>query len=157
MLPERLRQLRKAKKLTMKELGKKFNLAESTISGYENGIRKPDIELVERFASFFGVSTDYLLGRTEYPQGIVLTDKSEEEKRRIYEQFVIRDADKPIKYKGKELNPEQLEYLNKALSIINELPPEQIRHILKATDLAVEAFKIAEGNKEEGKKDKKDS
>lgn len=157
MLPERLRQLRKAKKLTMKELGKKFNLAESTISGYENGIRKPDIELVERFASFFGVSTDYLLGRTEYPQGIVLTDKSEEEKRRIYEQFVIRDVDKPIKYKGKELNPEQLEYLNKALSIINELPPEQIRHILKATDLAVEAFKIAEGNKEEGKKDKKDS
>lgn len=151
MLPERLRQLRKAKKLTMKELGKKFNLAESTISGYENGIRKPDIELVERFASFFGVSTDYLLGRTDYPQGIDLTNKSEEEKNKIYDQFVIEKADEPIKFRGKELTPEQLEYLNKALNIINELPPEKIKHIMKATDLAMEAFKIAEKENEKEK------
>ena len=51
----------------MKELGEAFNLAESTISGYENETRKPDIETVQKLADFFGVSTDYLLGREKAP------------------------------------------------------------------------------------------
>ena len=67
LFPQRLRQLRKQKKLTAKAFGDMFNLAESTISGYETGSRKPDIELIEKFADFFGVSVDYLLGRTDNP------------------------------------------------------------------------------------------
>lgn len=65
MFGTRLRELRKEKNLTMKELGKKFSLAESTISGYENGNRKPDSEIINSFADFFEVSTDYLYGRTD--------------------------------------------------------------------------------------------
>lgn len=68
MLGERIRELRKSKKLTMKQFGQQFNLAESTISGYENGTRKPDIDLIEKFADFFDVDTDYLLGRTGVPR-----------------------------------------------------------------------------------------
>ena len=64
MLGSRLRELRKNKRLTMKEFGVKFNLAESTISGYENGTRKPDIDQVKKFADFFEVTTDYILGQT---------------------------------------------------------------------------------------------
>lgn len=60
-----MRELRKSKKLTMKELGKIFSLAESTISGYESGARKPDIDQVKKFADYFNVQTDYLLGRTD--------------------------------------------------------------------------------------------
>ncbi|MDA2460446.1 helix-turn-helix domain-containing protein [Bacillus cereus group sp. MYBK65-1] len=63
MIGENLRKLRKENNLTMKELGQKLNLAESTISGYENGNRKPDYETLNKFADFFEVSTDYLLGR----------------------------------------------------------------------------------------------
>ncbi|HEK9100172.1 helix-turn-helix transcriptional regulator [Bacillus pfraonensis] len=63
MIGERLRKLRKTNKLTMKELGQKLNLAESTISGYENGNRKPDYDTLNKFADFFEVSADYLLGR----------------------------------------------------------------------------------------------
>ncbi|MEK5278603.1 helix-turn-helix transcriptional regulator [Paenibacillus sp. FSL H7-0735] len=63
-----LRKLRKAKGLTMKDFGRKFNLAESTISGYENESRKPDLETLDKFANFFNVSTDYLMGRTEIPR-----------------------------------------------------------------------------------------
>lgn len=64
---QRLRKLRLEKKLTMKELGKIFSVAESTISGYENGNRKPDIETVGRFADFFEVNVDYLIGRKNSP------------------------------------------------------------------------------------------
>ncbi|MBY6271095.1 MAG: XRE family transcriptional regulator [Bacillaceae bacterium] len=68
---ERLRKLRLQKGLTMKELGKIFSLAESTISGYENGTRKPDMDLIARFADFFEVTTDYLYGRTDNPRETV--------------------------------------------------------------------------------------
>jgi transcriptional regulator with XRE-family HTH domain len=71
MFAQRLRELRKKKKLTMKEFGKKFSLAESTISGYENGTRTPDLSVIDQFADFFEVSTDYLLGRTDNPQPII--------------------------------------------------------------------------------------
>jgi transcriptional regulator with XRE-family HTH domain len=65
MIGTRLRSLRKKAGLTMKELGSKFNLAESTISGYENETRKPDSDTLEKIADFFSVSVDYLLGRSE--------------------------------------------------------------------------------------------
>ncbi|MEK3740028.1 helix-turn-helix transcriptional regulator [Paenibacillus sp. FSL R5-0636] len=61
----RLRKLRKNEDLTMKEFGAKFSLAESTISGYENESRKPDLDTVNKFADYFNVSADYLMGRTD--------------------------------------------------------------------------------------------
>lgn len=66
MFGERLRKLRKTKtKYTMKEFGRIFNLAESTISGYETGSRKPDMETIQRFADYFDVSIDYMIGRSD--------------------------------------------------------------------------------------------
>lgn len=62
---ERLKTLRKSKGLSMKELGSSFGLAESTISLYENGKRQPDNDTILKFAEYFGVSVDYLLGREE--------------------------------------------------------------------------------------------
>lgn len=65
---EKLRELRKLNKITMKELGKKLNLAESTISLYENGYREPDYNTLLRMADYFHVSIDYLLGRDSIEQ-----------------------------------------------------------------------------------------
>lgn len=61
----RIRELRKAKKVTMKELGNIIGVAESTMSLYETGKRKPDPETLSRLADYFNVSVDYLLGRDE--------------------------------------------------------------------------------------------
>jgi SOS-response transcriptional repressor LexA len=58
----RLRQLRKDKRMTMKEFGAFFGLAESTISGYETGIRNPDMDTIRKFAAYFDVTTDLLIG-----------------------------------------------------------------------------------------------
>ncbi|WP_342515567.1 helix-turn-helix transcriptional regulator [Sutcliffiella sp. FSL R7-0096] len=64
----RLRELRKKHtNYTMKEFGAIFNLAESTISGYENGARTPDIEILHKFADYFDVDLDFLTARTEKP------------------------------------------------------------------------------------------
>lgn len=62
---ERLKKLRKNKNLTMKELGQLINVAESTISLYENGKRQPDYQTLQKLADIFNVSLDYLLERDD--------------------------------------------------------------------------------------------
>ncbi|MFR2658000.1 MAG: LexA family protein [[Clostridium] leptum] len=59
----RIRELRKKRCMTMKELGAVVGLAESTISQYETGKREPDNETLLRLGEFFNTSVDYLLGR----------------------------------------------------------------------------------------------
>ncbi|MEK4712293.1 helix-turn-helix domain-containing protein [Sporosarcina sp. FSL K6-5500] len=61
-LGARIKELRNQKKLSQKEFGKLFALAESTIGMYERDERKPDYETLESFAEYFGVTTGYLLG-----------------------------------------------------------------------------------------------
>ncbi len=67
MLGKRLKRLRSEKKITQEELGKQINVTKVSVSGYENGNRSPDTETLQRLASFFNVSVDYLLGRTNSP------------------------------------------------------------------------------------------
>lgn len=59
---EKLRELRKQNKLSMKELGAILGLSESTISLYENGKREPDIATIIKIANYFNISVDELLG-----------------------------------------------------------------------------------------------
>ena len=61
----KIRELRKAKKVTMKEFGKIIGVAESTMSLYETGKRKPDPETLSKMADYLGVSVDCLMGREE--------------------------------------------------------------------------------------------
>ena len=61
----RIRELRKEKKLSQKDLATQFHVAQNTISGWEKGIRDPDTDTVAALAAFFDVSTDYLLGNTD--------------------------------------------------------------------------------------------
>lgn len=61
----RIRELRKIKKLTQKQLAKKINVDCSTVTKWETGKANPDFEKQIFLANFFNVSVDYLLGRTE--------------------------------------------------------------------------------------------
>lgn len=60
---ERIRNARKQKRMSMKTLGEKVNLHESTISRYEKGeIQALDIEKIKEFANVLNVSASYILG-----------------------------------------------------------------------------------------------
>lgn len=56
-----LRTARKAKRLTMKELGEKVGVSESAISQYETGKREADFETVLKIGEVLDCSIDYLL------------------------------------------------------------------------------------------------
>lgn len=64
----KIKELRKKRKLTQTELGKKIGKCESTIRKYESGIVEPNIESILKIADFFNVTTDYLLGVGEFKE-----------------------------------------------------------------------------------------
>ena len=64
MLAKRLKQLRVAANLQQTDIIKRLSLSSARYSQYESGKRRPDYELLIEFANLYGVSIDYLLGRT---------------------------------------------------------------------------------------------
>ena len=60
----RLKELRKSRRLTQAQVSAGINCSVPTYSRYENGVRQPSLETLERLADFYEVSLDYLYGRT---------------------------------------------------------------------------------------------
>lgn len=59
---ENLKELRTSHGLTQKELGDKVGLSKAVVSKYENALGYPTFDVLIHIASFFNVTTDYLLG-----------------------------------------------------------------------------------------------
>lgn len=57
----RIRQIRKEKGLTQKALAEKLNLSTVTIQNYENGRRKPNLEMLNRMSELLEVDIDKFL------------------------------------------------------------------------------------------------
>ena len=63
----RLKALRKEKRLTIRELEEKLNINRTTLSRIENGLQGINDEYLTLFSQFYNVSTDYILGLTDIP------------------------------------------------------------------------------------------
>ena len=61
----RLKKLRKERKISQLKLAIDLNMNQNSISRYENNEREADYETLIKFADYFDVSLDYLLGRTD--------------------------------------------------------------------------------------------
>ena len=66
----RLSLLRRQMGLTQKDLSAILGIAQSTISGWENGKYEIDDFNKCKIADYFGVTVDYLLGRTDEPNSV---------------------------------------------------------------------------------------
>jgi len=64
---ERLRQLRKSKKISQVALAKEVGVSSRVYQDYEYGKREAQMTTLIRIADFFDVSLDYLTGRTDMP------------------------------------------------------------------------------------------
>jgi len=58
-----LRELRETSGITRLELAQALDVAQTTVAGWENMQREPSFAMLCSIADYFGVSTDYLLGR----------------------------------------------------------------------------------------------
>lgn len=64
-LSQRVYALRKERDLSQKDLGEAVGLSHKAISTLESASRGISMEKLIALAEYFGVSTDYLLGRTD--------------------------------------------------------------------------------------------
>jgi len=62
---ERLKELRKEKKLTQKQLSKLINVSEDCIYFWEKARSEPSILDLINLSNIFEVSVDYLIGKIE--------------------------------------------------------------------------------------------
>ena len=63
---ERIKQLRTEHQWTQEYVCEKLNISPGALSRYETSMYEPkSLELVKDFANLFGVSTDYLLGKSD--------------------------------------------------------------------------------------------
>jgi DNA-binding XRE family transcriptional regulator len=113
-----LKKIRKLNGITMKKLGEKVDVAESTISLYESSKRQPDFNTLQKIASYFKVSTDFLISgfdRVSLSHNIqkVIGNDS-------YEGFAEKtniDLDELISLcKGSAIEQPSLETINKIIS-----------------------------------------
>lgn len=81
MFSKKLKQLRKEKGYTQKQLATLLQTAESTIGMYEQGRRMPGPKMVQKIEQVLGLPDGYLMQELEQAQGIDLL--SSEIKRRL--------------------------------------------------------------------------
>lgn len=65
---ERIKELRQALGIRQVDMASDFGISQSTLSTWEGGRYEPDLATVTKLADYFGVSIDYLVGRTSNPK-----------------------------------------------------------------------------------------
>jgi transcriptional regulator with XRE-family HTH domain len=115
-LMNKIKKLRHEKGVNQVDLAKHLGLKQQTISSYENGNSKPDIETLEKMAKFFDVSIDYLVGRSD------VRDPAEKIAKAV--------ADEPdlMLFWEEMRKRRELKLLFKQ---IRDLPPEHIKRIIR--------------------------
>ena len=64
-LKERMKELRTERNLSQKKTAAELGIGITTYCRYELGMREPTITVLERMADYYGVTADYLLGRSD--------------------------------------------------------------------------------------------
>jgi len=70
ILSKRLKSLRVGKGKSQKEVVQDLKINQTTLSGYESGYRELKLEMLNKFAQYYGVTVDYLTGNSNYENDI---------------------------------------------------------------------------------------
>lgn len=66
----RIKTLREERRMTQRQLASDLELTQNSIYRYEVGLSEPQLSLLVRMSNYFGVSTDYLLGKSNERRGL---------------------------------------------------------------------------------------
>lgn len=122
--------------MSQKELAKKVNVTEATISRYLSGARNPRGEILSKIAVALGVTTDYLLGNsdvkypsTEYPS---LNKKDEKDIEKVLNSTLsILESQEGLMLSGNPVDEQDFELIK--LAIQNGLEYAKISNKKKYT------------------------
>jgi len=74
MIGVKLKLLRTRDKINQQTLADALGVTKGAVAMWETNKREPSLSMLDCIATYFTVSTDYLLGRSETPQGAAQTD-----------------------------------------------------------------------------------
>lgn len=66
-----LSELRHTRDLSQRQLAGDLHISQALLSHYENGTREPGLPFVCRVCDYFGVSADFMLGRSDEENSVV--------------------------------------------------------------------------------------
>ena len=69
--------LRRSRNLSQRQVSGDLGISQALLSHYENGLREPRFEFIIKVCDYYGVSADYLLGRTDVKISIIAEGGSE--------------------------------------------------------------------------------
>lgn len=114
---ERIKLLAKQRDITLKELSIKIGIGENSLYRWDK--TSPQSDKLQKVADYFGVTTDYLLGRTDTPQ---FTAKNERDVQKtlteLKEGLSNRNTIGYFKNDGEEIDEEDAELLAEALDFV---------------------------------------
>ena len=115
-LAERLKTLRKEKNITQEEFADVMKVSSRAVRFYEAGKREPTFSSLTAIADYFGVSTDYLLVRSDDPRSEEFSAESRARQTSLKEKEteLIKNLPAsllPAYQAAKEKNPENLEQI----------------------------------------------
>lgn len=88
LFPQRLKELRAEKGITLEELAKKIGTTKTTLSRYENGERSPKLQLVGLLADYFQVEMSWLSGQSDQRNSLnilpIYTQLSSPRQQKVY-------------------------------------------------------------------------
>ena len=73
----RLKEIRKSKNISQEQAANSLGISVRAYQNYEYEQREPNIEMINKLADFYGVTTDYLLGREPLPNPLAACEKDE--------------------------------------------------------------------------------
>lgn len=88
---EMLRSLREQKGLTGKQVAEGIGIAYPVYQTYESGARNAGLPVVEKLADFYGVTTDYLLGRAPAPDPFADLGLDQSAEKAVLECYMLLD------------------------------------------------------------------
>lgn len=152
---DRLKQLRLSAALTQIEFADLMGINQVTYSRYEKGLRTIPYDLLIKMADYYGVTTDYLLGRTDTPYYTTEAQASDGKPVRGYSTtnkapLTPKEVEAVERI---EADPEAAGVVKVPLSelLAQEDLPEALRKVLE--DIAREAVKQELDKREGGKSD----
>lgn len=80
--------LRKEKNLSQREAAAKLGVSQALLSHYENGVREPGLQFISQVCDFYGVSADYLLGRSALRCPMVFSESDVSDIKNCVEAFL---------------------------------------------------------------------
>ena len=79
--------LRRGSGLNQRQLASELKISQALLSHYENGTREPGLPFLCRVCDYFGVTADFILGRTDSTEGGIKRTPGERELSHLLEPY----------------------------------------------------------------------